>query len=67
VSAVVESLIAALWAHRVLPGIAALPGVMIFIGKEETQLTKAFGKAYEDYLTKVDRLVPFKKPRARLV
>ncbi len=37
-------------------------GVMIFIGKEERQLTKAFGKAYEDYTARVDRLVPFKKP-----
>ncbi len=37
-------------------------GVMIFIGKEEQQLTKAFGKAYEDYLARVDRLVPFKRP-----
>lgn len=37
-------------------------GVMIFIGKEEKQLTKAFGKEYENYKAKVDRLVPFKKP-----
>ena len=37
-------------------------GVMIFIGKEERQLTKAFGKEYEDYMARVDRLVPFKKP-----
>jgi protein-S-isoprenylcysteine O-methyltransferase Ste14 len=37
-------------------------GVMIFIGTEEKQLTKAFGKAYEDYLARVDRLVPLKKP-----
>jgi protein-S-isoprenylcysteine O-methyltransferase Ste14 len=37
-------------------------GVMIFIGTEEKQLTKAFGKQYEDYLARVDRLVPFKKP-----
>jgi protein-S-isoprenylcysteine O-methyltransferase Ste14 len=36
-------------------------GVMIFIGKEEEQLTQAFGKEYEDYLARVDRLVPFKK------
>jgi protein-S-isoprenylcysteine O-methyltransferase Ste14 len=36
-------------------------GVMIFIGEEEQQLTKAFGKEYEDYLVRVDRLVPFKK------
>ncbi len=37
-------------------------GVMIFIGTEERQLTHAFGKQYEDYMAKVDRLVPFKKP-----
>lgn len=37
-------------------------GVMIFIGTEEKQLTKAFGKVYEDYLTRVDRLIPFVKP-----
>ena len=37
-------------------------GVMIFIGTEEKQLTQAFGKQYEDYLAKVDRLVPLKKP-----
>jgi protein-S-isoprenylcysteine O-methyltransferase Ste14 len=37
-------------------------GVMIFIGTEEKQLTKAFGKAYEDYLASVDRLLPLKKP-----
>jgi protein-S-isoprenylcysteine O-methyltransferase Ste14 len=37
-------------------------GVMIFIGKEEKQLTNAFDKQYEEYLARVDRLVPFKKP-----
>ena len=37
-------------------------GVLIFIGEEEKQLTMAFGKEYEDYLARVDRLVPFKKP-----
>ena len=37
-------------------------GVMIFIGKEEKQLTKAFGREYEDYLARVDRLIPLKKP-----
>ena len=37
-------------------------GVMIFIGTEERQLTKAFGREYEVYLTKVDRLVPLKRP-----
>lgn len=37
-------------------------GVMIFIGKEEQQLKNAFGKEYEDYLARIHRLVPFKKP-----
>jgi len=37
-------------------------GVMIFIGKEEKQLTQAFGKEYEDYTARVDRLVPLRKP-----
>jgi protein-S-isoprenylcysteine O-methyltransferase Ste14 len=37
-------------------------GVMLFIGKEELQLTQAFGQAYTDYLARVDRLIPFKKP-----
>jgi len=37
-------------------------GVMIFIGQEEEQLTKVFGKEYEDYKARVDRMVPFKKP-----
>ena len=36
-------------------------GVMLFIGTEETQLMQAFGKEYEDYLARVDRLVPFKR------
>lgn len=38
-------------------------GVMIFIGKEEKQLSMAFGKEYEDYKARVDRLVPWKKPK----
>ncbi len=37
-------------------------GVMIFIGEEEKQLTQAFGKEYEEYVARVDRLVPFRKP-----
>lgn len=37
-------------------------GVMIFIGKEEAQLMQAFGKEYEDYKARVDRLVPLRKP-----
>jgi protein-S-isoprenylcysteine O-methyltransferase Ste14 len=63
----------------ILPGIALLTltwvyfvvsvflyiGVMIFIGTEERQLTKAFGKEYEYYMTRVDRLIPFKRPRQK--
>jgi protein-S-isoprenylcysteine O-methyltransferase Ste14 len=37
-------------------------GAMILIGTEEQQLTHAFGKQYEDYLARVDRLVPLKRP-----
>lgn len=60
----------------ILPGVALLTltwvyfvvsaflyiGVLTVIGTEEQQLTKAFGKEYEDYKTRVDRLIPFKKP-----
>jgi len=37
-------------------------GVMIFIGVEERQLMRVFGREYEHYLMKVDRLVPLKRP-----
>lgn len=40
-------------------------GVMIFIGTEEKQLTKAFGRQYEEYMASVDRLVPFKRPSTK--
>jgi protein-S-isoprenylcysteine O-methyltransferase Ste14 len=49
------------WVYFVV-SIFLYAGVMIFIGTEEQQLTQAFGKQYEDYLARVDRLVPFKKP-----
>jgi protein-S-isoprenylcysteine O-methyltransferase Ste14 len=55
------ALITFTWVYFV-PSVFLYAGVMIFIGVEEKQLTKAFGKEYEDYLAKVDRLVPFKKP-----
>ncbi len=48
------------WVYFV-PSVFLYTGVMMFIGKEEQQLTKAFGKEYEAYLAKVDRMVPFKK------
>jgi protein-S-isoprenylcysteine O-methyltransferase Ste14 len=50
------------WVYLV-PALFLYTGVMVFIGVEEAQLTRAFGKQYEDYLARVDRLVPFKKPR----
>ena len=49
------------WVYFV-PAVFLYAGVMIFIGVEEKQLTQAFGKVYEDYLAKVGRMVPFKKP-----
>jgi protein-S-isoprenylcysteine O-methyltransferase Ste14 len=55
------ALITLTWVYFV-PSVFLYAGVMMFIGEEEQQLTLAFGKEYEDYLVKVDRLVPFKKP-----
>jgi protein-S-isoprenylcysteine O-methyltransferase Ste14 len=49
------------WVYLV-PSVFLYAGVMIFIGTEEEQLTKAFGREYEDYMARVDRLVPFVKP-----
>jgi protein-S-isoprenylcysteine O-methyltransferase Ste14 len=49
------------WVYFV-PSIFLYAGVMIFIGVEEKQLSLAFGKEYEDYLKRVDRMIPFKKP-----
>jgi protein-S-isoprenylcysteine O-methyltransferase Ste14 len=49
------------WVYLVV-SVFLYAGVMIFIGVEEKQLTRAFGKEYEDYLHRVDRLVPFLKP-----
>lgn len=58
------SLLTLTWVYFI-PAIFLYVGVMIFISVEERQLTQAFGKAYEDYLARVDRLVPFKKPRMK--
>ena len=55
------SLITLTWVYFVAAAFL-YAGVMIFIGKEEEQLTQAFGKEYKAYLARVDRLVPFKKP-----
>lgn len=45
------------WVYFVV-SIFLYAGVTIFIGKEEKQLTQAFGKAYQEYMARVDRLVP---------
>lgn len=55
------SLLTLTWVYFV-PAVFLYMGVMLFIGVEEEQLTAAFGKEYEQYLGRVDRLVPFKKP-----
>ncbi len=55
------ALITLTWVYFV-PAVFLYAGVMIFIGKEERQLTDTFGMEYIDYMKRVDRLVPFKKP-----
>lgn len=50
------------WVYFV-PSIFLVAGVMIFIGKEERQLTDVFGDIYRKYTARVDRLIPFKKPQ----
>jgi protein-S-isoprenylcysteine O-methyltransferase Ste14 len=55
------ALITSTWVYLVASAFL-YAGVMIFIGEEEKQLSRVFGKQYEDYLTTVDRLVPFRKP-----
>jgi protein-S-isoprenylcysteine O-methyltransferase Ste14 len=54
------SLLTLTWVYLV-PAAFLYGGVMIFIGQEEKQLSKAFGKEYEEYLARVDRLVPLKR------
>jgi protein-S-isoprenylcysteine O-methyltransferase Ste14 len=49
------------WVYLVV-SVFLYAGVAIFIGKEENQLSAAFGKEYKDYRSRVDRLVPFKRP-----
>jgi len=49
------------WVYFV-PSVFMYVGVVLFVGKEEKQLTQAFGKEYEDYIARVDRLVPLRRP-----
>ncbi len=39
-----------------------LASVLVFIGKEEHELTRVFGEEYTNYKSRVDRVVPFVKP-----
>lgn len=55
------SLLSMTWVYLIVSAFLYM-GVSMFIGVEEKQLTKAFGRTYEAYLKKVDRLIPFKKP-----
>jgi len=55
------ALITLTWVYFI-PSVFLYAGVMIFIGKEEQQLTEAFGKEYQEYMARVDRLIPFKRP-----
>lgn len=55
------ALLALTWVYLVA-SVFLCVDVMIFKGTERAQLTKAFGKEYEDYLTRVDQLIPFVKP-----
>jgi protein-S-isoprenylcysteine O-methyltransferase Ste14 len=49
------------WVYLV-PSLFLYFGVLIFIGKEEQQLQQVFGKEYEEYTARVDRLIPLKTP-----
>ena len=55
------ALITQTWVYFVVSAFLYV-GVMLFIGVEEKQLTKAFGCEYENYKARVDRFVPLKKP-----
>ena len=55
------SLLTFTWVYLVV-SVFLYTGVMFFIGTEEEQLTRAFGKEYSAYMARVDRLVPFIKP-----
>jgi len=46
------ALITSIWVYF-LVSVFLYVGVMIFIGKEEQQLTQVFGKEYEDYVARV--------------
>lgn len=55
------SLMTLTWVYLVV-SVFLYVGVTIFIGQEERQLTEAFGQEYTDYVARVDRLVPLRRP-----
>lgn len=48
------------WVYLVV-AVFLYAGVMTFIGTEEKQLSETFGEDYDNYLARVDRMIPFKK------
>ena len=55
------ALLTGAWVYVVV-SVCLYVGVRIFIRKEEGQLRRAFGPAYVDYMSRVDRLIPFRRP-----
>lgn len=55
------TLLTSTWVYLVVSAFLYV-AVLRFIGAEERQLRATFGTAYEEYLLRVDRLVPLKKP-----
>ena len=55
------SLIFSTWVYFTV-SIFMYSGVTIFISKEEKKLKEVFGREYEEYLAKVHRMIPYKKP-----
>jgi protein-S-isoprenylcysteine O-methyltransferase Ste14 len=49
------------WVYLVV-SVFVCVGVMIFIRPEERQLTEVFGTEYRQYMARVDRLIPLRKP-----
>jgi protein-S-isoprenylcysteine O-methyltransferase Ste14 len=49
------------WVYIVV-AVCMLASVLVFIGKEEQDLTRVFGEEYTNYKSRVDRVIPFVKP-----
>jgi len=55
------SLLTLTWVYAAV-SLSMLLWVILFIGKEEKQLAAVFGKEYDDYKSRVDRVIPFVRP-----